>query len=80
MFQIAGGSIGLGVNTAIVLAGSSLAAGIQTAFRVDTVLTLCALAVSLAAVGRRLERSGDRLGQQESHHLGRTARGAVESR
>jgi MFS family permease len=54
MFQIAGGSIGLGVNTAIVLAGSSLAAGIQTAFRVDTVLTLCALAVSLIAVGGRL--------------------------
>jgi hypothetical protein len=67
MFQIAGGSIGLGVNTAIVLAGSSLAAGIQTAFRVDTVLTLCALAVSLAAVGRRLERSNLSLSHQAHH-------------
>ena len=67
MFQIAGGSIGLGVNTAIVLAGSSLAAGIQTAFRVDTVLTLCALAVSLIAVGGRLAPGKLSLPHQAHH-------------
>jgi hypothetical protein len=34
MFQIAGGSIGVGFNTAIVVSGSSMPAGIHTAFLV----------------------------------------------
>jgi EmrB/QacA subfamily drug resistance transporter len=55
MCQIAGGAIGLGVNTAIVVsAGSSsadLAAGIATAFKVDAVLAAVGLVISLLFVG-----------------------------
>ena len=51
MFQIAGGSIGLGLNTAIVTTSSSLTHGISNAFQVDTVLAACGLAISIAYVG-----------------------------
>jgi fucose permease len=47
MCQIAGGAVGLGINTAIVTSGSSLADGISTAFRVDGVLALIGLVVVL---------------------------------
>lgn len=57
MFQIAGGSIGLGINTAIV-AGSSaalgIAAGISDAFLLDAVLALLGLVVAVVFVGGRL--------------------------
>jgi EmrB/QacA subfamily drug resistance transporter len=51
MFQIAGGSIGLGLNTALVVTAPSLAEGMQRAFLVDTGLAACGLAVSLLFVG-----------------------------
>jgi EmrB/QacA subfamily drug resistance transporter len=55
MCQIAGGAIGLGVNTAIVVsAGSSsadLADGIATAFKVDAVLAGIGLVIALLFVG-----------------------------
>jgi MFS family permease len=50
MCQIAGGAIGLGLNTAIVLSASSLVAGIRVAFRVDVALAVLGLAVALAFV------------------------------
>jgi EmrB/QacA subfamily drug resistance transporter len=55
MCQIAGGAIGLGVNTAIVVsAGSSsadLASGIATAFKVDAALAAVGFVVALLFVG-----------------------------
>jgi EmrB/QacA subfamily drug resistance transporter len=47
MCQIAGGAVGLGLNTAIVASGSTLADGIQVAFRIDAVLALVGLVVVL---------------------------------
>ena len=52
MCQIAGGAVGLGLNTAIVAAGSDLADGISIAFRVDAALALVGLIVVLVFIGR----------------------------
>jgi EmrB/QacA subfamily drug resistance transporter len=70
MFQIAGGSVGLGINTAIVLSGaggsvSRFVDGIGDAFRVDAILAFCALAVSLLFVGGRV--SAEALRQHRPH-------------
>jgi MFS family permease len=51
MFQVAGGSIGLGLNTAIVTSADSLPDGLETAFRVDAALGLAGLLVALLFVG-----------------------------
>ena len=51
MCQIAGGAIGLGLNTAIVTSAPSLADGIATAFRVDAALAVAGFLVSLLFVG-----------------------------
>ena len=51
MCQIGGGSVGLGLNTAIVTASASLVDGIRDAFLLDAVLAFCALLVSLLFVG-----------------------------
>src|SRR5436190_4260802 len=51
MFQIAGGSIGLGVNTALVATAPTLVQGIRTAFLVDAVLAACGLLICLLFVG-----------------------------
>jgi MFS family permease len=51
MFQIGGGSIGLGLNTAIVASAPVLAAGVRNAFRVDATLALCGLFVAAFFVG-----------------------------
>ncbi len=51
MCQIAGGAIGLGLNTAIVISAPSLADGIATAFRVDAALAVAGFLVSLLFVG-----------------------------
>jgi MFS family permease len=53
--QIAGGSIGLGVNTAIVLSAAHMADGIAVAFLVDSVLAVCGAAVALFFVGGSLD-------------------------
>ena len=47
MCQVAGGSIGLGLNTAIVLSADTLASGIRVAFRLDAALAVIGLGVSL---------------------------------
>ncbi|HYZ25883.1 MAG TPA: MFS transporter [Geminicoccaceae bacterium] len=56
MFQIAGGAVGLGLNTAIVVTAPSLADGIHAAFLLDGALAVCGLAVSVLFVGGRIER------------------------
>jgi EmrB/QacA subfamily drug resistance transporter len=52
MCQVAGGALGLGINTAIVLSQSELTAGIRLAFRVDAALAVVGLLVALAYIGR----------------------------
>jgi hypothetical protein len=51
MCQIADGSVGLGLNTALVESKGSLPAGMQLAFGVDAVLAALGLGVSLLFVG-----------------------------
>jgi EmrB/QacA subfamily drug resistance transporter len=60
MFQIAGGSIGLGLTTAVFSAQGSFIDGIQAAFRLDAGLSLLGFLVALFFVGGRLV--GDRSG------------------
>ena len=50
MCQIAGGAIGLGLNTAIVLSADTLRHGITIAFRVDAALALAGFAVAAGFV------------------------------
>jgi MFS family permease len=56
MFQVAGGSIGLGLNTAIVVTAPDLAVGIERAFRLNGLLAVLGLIVALFFVGGRLEK------------------------
>ena len=56
MAQIAGGSIGLGANTAIVLSASHMADGIHVAFLADAILALCGAGVALLFVGGTLDK------------------------
>ncbi len=56
MFQIAGGSIGLGFNTALVLTAPSLTQGIGVAFRVDSFLAAAGLVISLLFIGRKADQ------------------------
>jgi len=59
MCQIAGGAVGLGVNTAIVASEDHLADGIALAFKVDAVLALVGLAVVLLFIGDRHRAGAD---------------------
>jgi len=54
MFQIAGGSIGLALTTAVFSAQGSFVEGIQAAFRLDAGLSLVGFLVALFFVGGRL--------------------------
>ena len=54
MCQIAGGAIGLGLNTAIVITAPALIDGIGRAFVVDAILAVCGLAVAILYVGGRI--------------------------
>jgi EmrB/QacA subfamily drug resistance transporter len=54
MFQIAGGSIGLGLTTAIVSTQSSFVDGLQAGFRLDGLLALVGFLIALFFVGGRL--------------------------
>jgi hypothetical protein len=58
MCQIAGGAVGLGLNTALVTSQSSLADGIAVAFKVDALLAFAGLAVVLAFIGRPAPAEG----------------------
>jgi EmrB/QacA subfamily drug resistance transporter len=66
MFQIAGGSIGVGFNTAIVVSASSMPAGIHVAFLVDGILAICSAAVALLFVGGIVDV--ERLAALRHHH------------
>jgi len=54
MFQIAGGSIGLGLTTTVFSSQASFVDGIQAAFRLDAALSLAGFLVALLFVGGRL--------------------------
>jgi len=61
MFQIAGGSIGLGLTTMVFSAQGTFVEGVQAAFRLDAALSLLGFLVALFFVGGRLwtgQRSG----------------------
>jgi EmrB/QacA subfamily drug resistance transporter len=58
MCQIAGGAVGLGLNTALVTTQSTLADGISLAFKVDAILALAGLLVVLAFIGRTAPAEG----------------------
>lgn len=66
MCQIAGGSVGLGLNTAIVASQDSLTDGIRLAFTIDAILAVLGLAVSLLFVGGTADR--ERLRHLTWHH------------
>lgn len=66
MFQVAGGAIGLGLNTALVVSADSLPEGINSAFRLDAVLAACGLLVALFFVGGKIDR--ERLKSLFHHH------------
>jgi MFS family permease len=51
MCQIAGGAIGLGVNTAIVVSADNLTNGISAAFRLDALLAVVGFLIAVAYVG-----------------------------
>ena len=66
MFQVAGGSIGVGFNTAIVVSGMSLPGGIHTAFLVDGSLAIASAAVAALFVGGEVDV--ERLRELRHHH------------
>jgi EmrB/QacA subfamily drug resistance transporter len=66
MCQIAGGSIGLGLNTALVVTAPSLAEGIHTAFLVDAGLAVAGFLVAVLFVGGTVDRA--RLRDLRWHH------------
>jgi EmrB/QacA subfamily drug resistance transporter len=60
MFQIAGGSIGLGLTTAVFSAQGDFVEGIQAAFRLDAGLSLVGFLIALFFVGGRLRQQFSR--------------------
>ena len=68
MFQIAGGSIGLGLNTALVVTAPSLTDGIHTAFLVDTALALGGLVVSILYVHGPATVDKAQIRTRQHHH------------
>jgi EmrB/QacA subfamily drug resistance transporter len=54
MFQIAGGSIGLGLTTTVFSSADNFVDGLQSAFRLDGLLALAGFAVTVLWVGGRL--------------------------
>jgi EmrB/QacA subfamily drug resistance transporter len=67
MCQIAGGAIGLGINTAIVVSAGNLTDGISTAFRVDALLAVAGLLLSLAFIGNDAAASDARASHRWLH-------------
>lgn len=66
MAQIAGGSVGLGLNTALVVTAASLPEGIGIAFKVNAGLAACGLVVVVLFIGGKVDR--DRLAALIHHH------------
>jgi EmrB/QacA subfamily drug resistance transporter len=58
MFQIAGGSIGLGLTTAVFSSGSDFTDGLQSAFLLDGLLAAVGFLLTLFFVGGRLSARG----------------------
>ena len=56
MFQIAGGAVGLGLNTAIVASAPSLIEGVRIAFLVDAGLAAAGMLVAILFVGGTIDR------------------------
>ena len=56
MFQIAGGAVGLGLNTALVVTAPSLVEGVRIAFLVDAGLAVAGVLVAVLFVGGRIDR------------------------
>jgi MFS family permease len=56
MFQIAGGAVGLGLNTALVVTAPSLVDGIRIAFLVDAGLAVAGVLVAIIFVGGRIDK------------------------
>jgi EmrB/QacA subfamily drug resistance transporter len=66
MCQIAGGSIGVALNTVIVVSAVSMPSGIHSAFLVDGALAVCSAVVAIVAVGGTIDK--DRLRALRHHH------------
>jgi EmrB/QacA subfamily drug resistance transporter len=66
MFQIAGGSIGLGLSTALVATAGSLVEGIHRAFMVNAMLAVCGVVVAVLFVGGSVDTQ--RLRMMRHHH------------
>ena len=66
MFQIAGGSIGVALNTVIVVSASSMPRGIHLAFLVDGGLAVCSAVVAILFVGGTVDP--ERLRVLRHHH------------
>ncbi len=66
MCQIAGGSIGIGFNTVIVVSAASMPSGIHTAFLVNGALAVGGAMVALLFVGGPIDR--ERLQALRHHH------------
>jgi MFS family permease len=66
MCQIAGGSIGLGLNTALVVTAGSFVEGIHRGFLVDTGLAVCGVVVAILFVGGRVAQ--ERVRTMRQHH------------
>jgi EmrB/QacA subfamily drug resistance transporter len=66
MAQIAGGSIGLGLNTALVVTAASLPEGIAIAFKVNAALAIAGLIVVIVFIGGKVDR--ERLATLMHHH------------
>jgi EmrB/QacA subfamily drug resistance transporter len=62
MFQIAGGSIGLGLTTTVFSAQDDFVEGIQAAFRLDAGLSLVGFLIAFFFVGGRLWRPANQAG------------------
>jgi hypothetical protein len=72
MFQIAGGAVGLGVNTALVAATTTstaghLVSGIRTAFTVDAILAAANLIVTVLFIGGSIAPDATRAHRPHLH-------------
>ena len=66
MCQIAGGSIGLGLNTALIVTAGLLVEGIYRAFFVSAGLAVYGVVVAIRFLGGRVDQ--DRLGTMQHYH------------
>ena len=70
MANVAGGAIGLGLNTAIVVTAPSLTEGIRTAFLVNGSLAVIGVVIALMFIGGPIDKK--RLRELRHHHRAHT--------